>query len=106
MAEREPSRVEHEPLCSLPRERAIELEISVLIVAENRMPGMRKVDANLMGTAGHEAHFEQAEARRFSDGADSGQRRLSAFLHADATLTFCSDMLVQRLTDLELLPDR
>ena len=46
------------------RERAVEFEVAVLVVAQHRVAGVREVHADLVRAAGHEAQLDQADALR------------------------------------------
>src|SRR5882672_5187799 len=61
MLERQPARMQEQALHALPRERAVEFEIAVLVIAEDGMPGVREVHADLVRAAGHETQLDQAE---------------------------------------------
>ena len=88
------------------RERAVELEIAVLVVAEDRVPGMREMHADLVRASGHEAQLEDAQAVRAAEHLDPRDRFHAAFLHRDPPLAFRVDILVERILDVEMLAGR
>src|SRR4051794_41594522 len=63
---------------------AIEGEIAILIIAQNRVPDVREMDSDLVRTAGEEPDLEQARAaspfRHFNFGCGG----LATFAHGDA----------------------
>src|SRR5262245_30620320 len=103
MGKRQARGVEEKPFYPLFRERAVQLEVAVLVVAEDRMAGVREVHADLVRTPGEQPHLEQAEAAARLRDPHPRRRRLSILPHRDASLALGGDVLMERLADLEVL---
>src|SRR5689334_6239204 len=95
--------MEEEALDALLRERAIELEVAILVVAEDRMAGMCEMDADLVRAPGEELELEQAEVRMDLDGPHPGHGGLPVLADRDAALSLAGDVLMERLPELPSL---
>src|SRR5215831_17538512 len=69
MVERELVGVQEHPLEALPRELPVQREVAVLVVAGDRKPDVREVDADLMRAASGERRFEEREPGALLDEA-------------------------------------
>src|SRR5690606_25067899 len=102
MAKGEPLGVKAQALdafAALPGERAVELEVAVLLVADHRMARMGEVHADLMGPPREEAKLEQAEGFARPEEAHLGPGGLPAGMDRHAPLPRAGHVLVQRRFD-------
>ncbi len=97
MAQHQPARVQHQAPDSLLGERAVELEVAVLVIAQDGMTGVRQVHADLVRAPGQQAQLEQAEVVARRQGPRPGDRLLAVRAHAHPAFAARGDMLVQRL---------
>src|SRR5438046_2173569 len=95
MREREPQRMQEQPLQALPRETPVQLEVAVLVVARDRKTEMREMHADLMRAAGLELRFEKAPSGKGPLEPEEGQRRLPFGVHAHAPLPGALYVFVQ-----------
>ena len=68
------------------RERLVELEVAVLVVADDRKPEVGEVDPDLVRAAGGERRFDEPELAAVLDEPELGPRGLPALAHAHAPL--------------------
>src|SRR5260221_9991885 len=101
MRESQAPGVQEEALYALLRQLPVERESPIFVIAQNRVPGVREVDADLVGPAGEEVYFEQAEVAPLLHHLHSSQGAHSAFVHADAPLAGVHYIFVQGLAELE-----
>src|SRR5690349_5789309 len=99
-------RVEQEALHPLFGHRSVELEVAVLVIAQNRMPRVREVHPDLMRAASQEPDLEQAGLGALLGDFHLGQRAHAALLHADTPLAGARYIFVQRLADVEAIAFR
>src|SRR5688500_3795983 len=97
MQESKPARMQEQPPQPLLFQPMIELEVAVLVVAEQRVAGMRDMNPNLVLAAGEQAYFDEAEVPIAFQHPDLGCRRHAAFLDAHAALALGVDILMERL---------
>src|SRR5258706_6389250 len=101
MRKGQPPGVQEQAPYPLLRQIPVEREITIFVVPEHRMPSMREVDADLVGPAGEEMYFEQAEVAPLLHHLHSSQGAHSAVVHADAPLAGVHYIFVQGLAELE-----
>jgi hypothetical protein len=82
------------PLLSQP---VVQVEVAVLVVAEQRMAGVRQVHADLVRAAGKQPYFQETELRRAFQGLHLGGGGHAACLHAHAALALRIDILMERV---------
>src|SRR5205085_9685180 len=85
----------------LPAELAVQREIAVLVVAKDRMTGVREVYPDLVRAAGEEAHLEHAEIAAAFSHPHLRTGRHAALSYAHPSLAAVSYIFVQRVRDLE-----
>src|SRR6185503_12749481 len=103
MLEGQPPGMQEEPLHALACQRAVEFEIAVFVVAQDREPRVREVHPDLVRASGHEAQLEDAQVGVAAKHLHPGHRVHPAFLDRHAPLAFRVDILVEGILDVEML---
>src|SRR5688572_7506653 len=92
--------VQEKPAHALLCQSAVELEVAVLVVADDRVAGVRKVHPNLMRPAREKRHLEEAVLIRGFQAPDTRHGSNPALVHRYPALAFGIHILMERRSEL------
>src|SRR2546422_407120 len=93
--------MQEQPPHALLRKRMVKREIAIFVVAQDRVPGVSKVHADLVCSSGEQTHLQDAAIPAAFQRLDARHRLASAFSDAHSPLALRRDVLAQRRTDFE-----
>ena len=77
----------------------VECSIAVLIIASQRIAGMRGMDANLMGASGRNPGFQERSGCMQADRLEPGKSRFAIIQHLDHAFSTAQHIAPQGLVD-------
>ena len=101
MRESQPPGMQEQPPHAVLRKRMVKPEIAIFVVAQDRVPGVSEVHADLVRSSGEQPHLQHAVIPAAFQRPDARQRLAPAFSDAHSPLALCGDVLVQRRADFE-----
>src|SRR5438876_9631584 len=101
MREFQPPGMQEQPPHALLRKRMVKREIAVFVVAQDRVPGVSKVHADLVCSSGEQMHLQDAVIPAGFQRLDARHRLASAFSDAHSPLRKYVSAKGERRTDFE-----